>query len=105
MAEAALKLVSPAPVIRRFDTADLSQHGKWIVPRMTQAYPHMNERAVATFLQNILWNNDYMILYSETGVALAQVMSAHTLDAKPVIPEIGWNRIFLEKTQRALATP
>src|ERR1700675_4603352 len=88
MAEPALKIVeTPAPTIRRFDTADLSQHGKWIVPRMTQTYPHMNERAVATFLQNVLWNNEYLILYQDTGVALAQVMSSHTLHAKPVIYE------------------
>ena len=83
----ALKLVSPAPVIRRFDTADLSKHGAWIMPRMLQAYPHLNERGVATFLQNIMWNNEYLLLYSDTGVALAQVMSAHTLTAKPIIYE------------------
>ena len=87
MATPALKLVDPLPAIRRFDTADLSQHGAWIVPRMMQAYPHMNERAVATFLQNIVYNNEWLILYQPSGVALAQVMSAHTLDAKPVVHE------------------
>jgi len=88
MVEPALKIVEkPIPVIRRFDTADLSKHGKWIVPRMMQVYPHMNERAVATFLQNIIYNNEWLFLYAETSVALAQVMSAHTLDAKPIIYE------------------
>jgi hypothetical protein len=87
MAEPALKLVSPASVIRRFDTADLSKHGAWIVPRMIQVFPHMNERAVATFLQSIVWNNEYLLLYSDNGVALAQVMSAHSLDAKPIVYE------------------
>ena len=87
MAEPALKIVSPAPVIRRFDTADLSKHGAWIIPRMITVFPHMNERAVATFLQNIVWNNEYLLLYSDNGVALAQVMSAHSLDAKPIVYE------------------
>ena len=87
MAEPALKLVSPAPVIRRFDTADLSRHGAWIMPRMMKAFPHLNERGVATFLQNIVYNNEYLILYHEHGVALAQSMSAHSLDAKPVVYE------------------
>lgn len=87
MAEPALKLVSPAPAIRRFDTADLSRHGKWILPRMLQTYRHMNDRAAATFLQNIQYNNEYLFLYSETGVALAQTMSAHSLDAKPIVYE------------------
>ena len=87
MAEPVLKLVSPAPVIRRFDTADLSRHGKWIMPRMLQAFPHLNERGVATFLQNIIYNNEYLLLYSDNGVALAQIMSAHSLDAKPIVYE------------------
>ena len=88
MAEPALKIVeSVAPAIRRFDTADLSKHGKWIMPRMQQAFPHMNERAVATFLQNINYNNDYLFLYQEDSVALAQTMSAHSLSAAPIVYE------------------
>ena len=85
---AALKLVeTPAPAIRRFNSADLTKHGAWILPRLIQAYPHLNDRAAATFLQNIMWNNEYLLLYSETGVALAQIMLAHSLDAKPIIYE------------------
>lgn len=89
MAEAALKLVEemPAPTIRRFNSADLSRHGAWILPRMLQAFKHFNERAAASFLQNIDYNNQYLMLYHEHGVALAQVMSAHSLDAQPVIYE------------------
>lgn len=87
MAEPALKLVSPVPQIRRFDTADLSRHGSWIMPRMMHTYSYLNERGVATFLQNIVYNNEYLLLYSDNGVALAQVMSAHSLDAKPIVHE------------------
>ena len=90
---AALKLVEmPAPVIRRFNSADLTKHGAWILPRLIQSYPHMNERAAATFLQNIMWNNEYLLLYSETGVALAQIMLAHSLDANLKDPNefAGW---------------
>lgn len=87
MAEPVLKLVSPAPVIRRFDTADLSRHLKWLLPRMTKAYPHMNERAVVTFLQTITYNNEWKLCCSDEAVALAQVMSAHTLDASSIVHE------------------
>lgn len=89
MAEAALKLVEemPAPTIRRFNSADLSRHGKWILPRMLQTFKHFNERGAASFLMNIEFNNEYLMLYHEHGVALAQVMSAHALDAKPVVYE------------------
>ena len=87
MAEPVLKLVVPAPVIRRFDTADLSQHGAWILPRLMQTYKHLNERAAATFLQTIIYNNEYLLLFSDSGVALAQIMAAHSLDAKPIVYE------------------
>ena len=83
----ALKLVDQPVTNRPFDTADLSQHGKWLLPRMMQAYPHMSERTVASFLQSILYNNEWLILYQPHGVALAQVMSAHALDASPIIYE------------------
>ena len=88
MTQPALQLVEkPAPSIRRFDTADLSRHGAWIIPRMMQSFPHMNERAAATFLQNVNYNNEFLFLYADTGVALAQIMSAHTLTAKPIVYE------------------
>lgn len=84
----ALAIVSPAPVaIRRFDTADLSKHGAWILPRMMKTYSHLGERAVAGFLQTINYSSEYCLLYADHGVALAQVMSAHSLDATPVVYE------------------
>ena len=76
-----------APTIRRFDTADLTTHGAWIVPRMMKTFPHMNERGVASFLQTILYNNEWLILYQDHSVALAQVMAAHTLQGRPVVHE------------------
>lgn len=83
---------APAPVLsfpsaRRFELADLSRHGKWIMPRMLAAFPHLNERGVAAFLQNIIYNNEYHFLYHERAVGLAQVMSEHTLSAQPVVIE------------------
>ena len=101
---AALKLVDNPFAMRKFDTADLSEHGAWLLPRLMQAYPHLNERAAATFLQTIMYNNDYCFLYQRTGVALAQVMSAHTLDPKAVIYErFVWVRDREDKEQLKLA--
>lgn len=87
MPQPVLSEVNHGPLIRRFDTADLSKHGAWIMPRMQAAFPHLNERGVATFLQTIIYNNEYLLLYQDEGVALAQVMSAHTLTARPIIHE------------------
>lgn len=91
MPDPVLKIVeNTLPTIRRFDTADLSQHGKWILPRFIASYPHMNEWMAATFLRNLCswgFRNEWLFLYSQTGVALAQVMSAHSLDPQPVVYE------------------
>ena len=76
-----------APIIRRFDTADLSTHGAWILPRMIKAFPHMDERMAATFLQNANYNNECIFLYSDDGVALAQVQSGSPLDPQAVVYE------------------
>lgn len=78
----------PVPrVLRRFDTADLSLHGKWVLPRMMTAFPHLNERSVASFLQTVNSNNEYLFLFQDDSVALAQVLSAQTLDASRVVIE------------------
>ena len=86
---AALAVVDavPALTIRKFDTADLTTHAGWIIPRMIKSYPHLSERSVAGFLQTINYNNEYLFLYYTHGVALAQVMSAHSLDASPIVYE------------------
>lgn len=88
MPAAALKVEdAPLPAIRRFDTADLTTHAAWIIPRMVKAFPHLGERGVAGFLQQINYNNEYRLMYADHGVALAQVMSAHSLDASPIVYE------------------
>ena len=76
-----------APTIRRFDTADLSTHGAWILPRMVATYPHLNERAAASLLQTVNYSNEWRFLYQDHSVALAQVMAAHSLSARPVVHE------------------
>lgn len=75
------------PTIRRFDTADFSLHAEWLLPRLTKAYPHLNDRGAATFLQNIIYNNEYLFLYLPDSIALAQVLSAHALTGSPLIYE------------------
>lgn len=82
-----LSVATVAPPIRKFDTADFSTHGDWILPRMLRVFPHLNERGAATFLQNIVVNNEYLFLFNDEGVALAQVMSGNPLDPKVVIME------------------
>ena len=82
-----LSVVKEAPVIRKFDTADLSTHAQWVLPRMLQVFTHMDERMVATFLQNIVYSNEYLFLCNEEAVALCQLLSGNPLDPKVVVLE------------------
>lgn len=95
MAEAA-RVIDEAPVkqtIARFGVADLTRHGAWLVPRIISVYPHLNERGVATWLRSIMFSNEYYFVATETGVALAQILSEHTLAPKPVV----WERFVWVK--------
>lgn len=84
---------APAPVplfntaTRRFDIPDLDRHGLWLLPRLKQKYPHLNDRGILSWIRNIVFVNDWHFICQDTGVALAQCISAHTLSPKPIIHE------------------
>lgn len=82
-----MNAIVEVPVMRRFERPDLDRHGKWLLPRLLQAFPHLNERSAAGFLAGMIYNNEHLFLYQPHGVALAQIMSEHTLAPKPVIWE------------------
>lgn len=73
--------------IRRFQRPDIDRHGPWLLPRLAAAFPHLNERSLIGFLNGLLYSNDVIFLYQPTSVALAQLISAHTLEPKPVVWE------------------
>lgn len=72
---------------RRFTIADLSEHGKWVMPRFLKLNPHLDERSAIGFLNGIIFNREYLFLYQPDGVAMAQVMTAHALAPRPVVWE------------------
>lgn len=89
------------PEIRTFGLADLSSHGKWVLPRFMKAYPHHSERSAASFLQALGLSNEFLCLHQKHGIALMQVLSAHTLTAKPLIQEhFVWLEDPLDKQQQ-----
>ena len=85
MAEAALKLEEPvrepAPV-RRFELADLSEHGPWLMKRFAAVFPDVHEQHVAGYLRGLVYSNEHMFLYQDHAVALAQLV--HSPGIKPV---------------------
>lgn len=86
-------LVSPP---RRFERPDIERHGVWLLPRFNTAFPHLNNQQAMSFMVNVLYSNEFMFLYQDHGVALAQVMNEHTLQPEPMI----WERfVFLENAE------
>ena len=75
------------PAMHRFDIPDLDRHGLWLLPRLKQKYPHLNDRAILSWIRNIVFVNDFLFICHDTGVALAQCVSAHTLSPRPIIQE------------------
>jgi hypothetical protein len=88
MPQAALKEELPQPnTVRRFNLPDLSAHGPWLLPRLEQAYPHINQRAALGWIRNLLYDNSNLFLYQDHSVALFQLVNVFSLAPKPEIIE------------------
>jgi hypothetical protein len=79
--------VREEPEVRRFQIPDLDHHASWFMARFRKGYPHLNERQAISFLRSIIYSNEFMFLFQEDGVALAQAVGAAALETSPVIWE------------------
>jgi hypothetical protein len=79
-------LVEP-PFTRRFERPDIDKHAAWFIPRLLKTFPHLTERYVYTWLLNIMQSNEFMFLYQEHAVALAQVV-AYSMRPEAIVEEI-----------------
>lgn len=60
--------------IRRFDTADLSSHGKWLVPKLLKVYPHLRDVDIAGWLRGVIENNSFLFLHSANAAGCFQLL-------------------------------
>ncbi len=89
------------PFVRRFERPDIDKHATWFIPRLLKSYAHLNERSAYTWLLNILTANDFMFLYFEHGIALAQAVQ-YGLRAEAVVEEqFVWIEDPLDKDMQA----
>lgn len=72
------------PDIRRFHSADLTTHGPWLFARLAKGL-NLDEWRVAGWLRGTFTSNEFMILYQEHSVALAQLVRGDLLDGTPTI--------------------
>ena len=88
MAEAALKTeIHELAPVRRFEIADLSTHGPWLLKRFALAFPDMTEKAIAGYLNGLVFNNEHLFLYQDNAVALAQLVHSPGIRTLKVLQE------------------
>jgi hypothetical protein len=89
MAEAAEK-IEPAremAFVRRFELADLSKHGPWLMKRFAAEFPEVHERVIAGYLRGLIEQAEYMFLYQDHAVALAQLINLPGFQVKRAVQE------------------
>src|ERR1700689_1758205 len=88
MGEAAVKIEIREPAfVRRFELADLSKHGPWLMKRFVAKFPDLSEKQIAGFLNGMITNNEHIFLYQDHAVALAQVVYSPGIKLVRVIQE------------------
>jgi len=88
MAEAALKIEDREPAtIRRFEIADLSTHGPWLLKRFQTLFPDVTEKYIAGFLRGIIYSNEFSFLYQDNAVALAQIIASPGIKPIKIVQE------------------
>lgn len=81
-----IEVVEP-PFTRRFERPDIDKHAAWFIPRLLKSFPHLTDRSAYTWLLGILQSNEFMFLYQDHAVALAQVV-AYSLRPEALVEEI-----------------
>ena len=73
--------------VRRFELADLSRHGPWLMKRFALAFPEVPERTIAGYLRGLIESAEYMFLYQDHAVALAQLIHLPGFKVTSVVQE------------------
>lgn len=90
MAEAALKIEEPVhefAAVRRFELADLSRHGPWLLKRFAAKFPDLGEKQIAGYLSRLVYDNEHSFLYQDHAVALAQIVHSPGIKMSRVVQE------------------
>jgi hypothetical protein len=105
MAEAAVK-IEPRELafVRRFEQADLTTHGPWLMKRFMTKLPDVREQHIGGYLRGLIADNEHLFLYQDNGVALAQIVHNPGLRMVKVVQErFVWVRNREDKAQQEMA--
>lgn len=99
MPEAAVLEKHQPAILRRFSTADLGEHGGWILKRLGPLFPDATEQFIGGWLRGLIYDNEHLFLYQPHAVALAQLVHSPGLRSAKVVQE---QFVFVEdKTDKA----
>jgi hypothetical protein len=88
MAEAAVKIEPREPAfVRRFELADLTTHGPWLMKRFMAKLPDVREQHIGGYLQGLVYSNEHLFLYQDNAVALAQIVHSPGLKMVKLVQE------------------
>ena len=71
----------------KFNAPDLSDMGLWMLNRLSQKAPHLNDRNFVGWLRNCMESNEFMFIRSQNAVGLAQRVS-DVFDPVPRVVEL-----------------
>lgn len=88
MAEAALKIEIREPAtVRRFEVADLSRHGPWLLKRFANKFPDLAEQQIGGYLRGLTTANASMFVCTDNAVALAEVTYSSGIKQSMIVQE------------------
>lgn len=73
--------------IRRLEIPDLTRHGAWLTARLAERYPHMTAQQVLGSLTSMLYSSEFLFLYQDDAVGLAQALSGNPFNPRPTVHE------------------
>jgi hypothetical protein len=97
-AEVLERPVVVANTLRRFEVPDIDHHF-WMISLFKKAYPHLEERAIPGWLRSVVYQNDYLALYQENSVGLAQAVRPDPFTPRLVV----WERFVWVKDPKDAA--
>jgi hypothetical protein len=74
-------------LVRRFEPADLSRHGPWLLKRFAAIFPDLPEKYVAGYLSGLIFDNEHAFFYQDHAVALAQLVHSPGIKSVKIVQE------------------
>lgn len=75
------------PVFRRYDLPDIDLHAPWLFARLQKTFSWLPPNAIRGWLTQMVWSNDYKLLFLPDAIGCAQLQRAFSMEPVPVVLE------------------